>query len=58
MALVTAEMAQVHADWFPQYASLYQPKTAELIQQGQKAEEAEVRNRNGRVPFRQQITHL
>jgi Asp-tRNA(Asn)/Glu-tRNA(Gln) amidotransferase A subunit family amidase len=33
--LVFAEMAQVHAMWFAQYASLYRPRTAAAIREGQ-----------------------
>ncbi len=33
--LVAAEAAQVHAAWYAQYAHLYHPKTADLIQKGQ-----------------------
>lgn len=33
--LIAAEMAQVHATWFRQYRSLYRPRTAELILEGQ-----------------------
>ncbi len=33
--LVCAEMAQVHAHWFGQYAILYRPRTAEAIREGQ-----------------------
>jgi Asp-tRNA(Asn)/Glu-tRNA(Gln) amidotransferase A subunit family amidase len=59
VALVQAELAQVHADWFPKYAGLYQPKTAELIRQGQQVtEERVVRVRNGRIPFRHYLTQL
>lgn len=59
VALVLAELVQVHADWFPEHAHLYQPKTAELIRQGQAVDEARiVRVRNGRVPFRHHLTQL
>jgi Asp-tRNA(Asn)/Glu-tRNA(Gln) amidotransferase A subunit family amidase len=59
VALVLAELAQTHADWFPEHAHLYQPKTAELIRQGQQVDAARVvRVRNGRVPFRHHLTQL
>jgi Asp-tRNA(Asn)/Glu-tRNA(Gln) amidotransferase A subunit family amidase len=35
MRMVFAEMAQVHAEWFAQYASLYSTRTAEAIREGQ-----------------------
>src|SRR6266516_6527749 len=34
LRLVFAEMAQVHAAWFEQYASLYRPRTAAAIREG------------------------
>jgi Asp-tRNA(Asn)/Glu-tRNA(Gln) amidotransferase A subunit family amidase len=42
--LVFAEMAQVHSEWFAQYASLYRPRTAAAIREGQevRAEELSV----------------
>lgn len=33
--IVAAEAARVHADWFPRYESLYEPRTTELIRRGQ-----------------------
>ena len=33
--MIAAEMAQVHAEWFRQYESLYRPRTAEIIRDGQ-----------------------
>lgn len=33
--LIAAEMAQIHATWFAQYAPLYRPSTAALIREGQ-----------------------
>ena len=32
---VFAEMAQVHAQWFADYESLYRPRTAQAIREGQ-----------------------
>ncbi len=32
--IMSAEAAQVHADWFARYENLYSPKTAELIRRG------------------------
>jgi Asp-tRNA(Asn)/Glu-tRNA(Gln) amidotransferase A subunit family amidase len=34
--ILSAEAAQVHADWFRQYENLYSPKFRELIQRGQQ----------------------
>jgi len=33
--IVAAEAAQIHAGWYGDYAALYHPKTAELIERGQ-----------------------
>lgn len=35
-SLVAAEAARVHRGWFAQYGHLYHPKTAELVQRGQR----------------------
>jgi len=53
LRLVFAEMAQVHVEWFVQYASLYRPRTAAAIREGQtvSAEEA-TRAREGRALLR------
>jgi Asp-tRNA(Asn)/Glu-tRNA(Gln) amidotransferase A subunit family amidase len=37
--LMFAEMAQVHADWFAQYGSLYRPRTVEAVREGQEVDE-------------------
>jgi Asp-tRNA(Asn)/Glu-tRNA(Gln) amidotransferase A subunit family amidase len=34
--LVFAEMAQVHSEWFARYGSLYRPRTASAIREGQE----------------------
>jgi len=36
--LMFAEMAQVHADWFAQYGSLYRPRTVEAVREGQEVD--------------------
>jgi len=56
---VAAEMAQVHTTWFATYESLYRPRTADLIRQGQKvrAEELEAA-RNGRAVLRSELEGL
>jgi Asp-tRNA(Asn)/Glu-tRNA(Gln) amidotransferase A subunit family amidase len=38
-ALVAAEAAQTHKDWYPQNSTLYHPKTAELIERGQRIDQ-------------------
>ncbi len=35
LALMSAEMAHVHQDWFAQYEALYRPRTIEMIRKGQ-----------------------
>ncbi len=40
--LVFAEMAQVHADWFARYETLYRPGTAAAIREGQEVSAEEL----------------
>jgi Asp-tRNA(Asn)/Glu-tRNA(Gln) amidotransferase A subunit family amidase len=40
--LVFAEMAQVHSTWFTHYASLYRPRTASAIREGQEVSAEEL----------------
>ncbi len=40
--IVFAEMAQVHAAWFAQYKSLYRPRTAAAIREGQEVSAGEL----------------
>jgi Asp-tRNA(Asn)/Glu-tRNA(Gln) amidotransferase A subunit family amidase len=57
--LVFAEMAQVHTAWFAQYASLYRPRTAAALREGQTVDNAEqVRAREGRVVLRSELEAL
>ncbi len=57
--LVFAEMAQVHAAWFAQYASLYRPRTAAAIREGQAVSAEEVaRAREGRALLRSALESL
>jgi Asp-tRNA(Asn)/Glu-tRNA(Gln) amidotransferase A subunit family amidase len=59
VGLVAAEAAQVHREWFAQYADLYHPKTTALIRQGQGVTEQQLaRYRAGRETFRAQIEEL
>ena len=39
--LVSAEMARFHAEWFAQYATLYRPRSASAIREGQTISDAE-----------------
>jgi Asp-tRNA(Asn)/Glu-tRNA(Gln) amidotransferase A subunit family amidase len=57
--LVFAEMAQIHTSWFAQYESLYRPRTAQALREGQtvsSAEQAEARE--GRSVLRDQLAAL
>ena len=54
--LVAAECAEVHADWFARFESLYAPKTAELIRRGQTVSDSDVgAARAGRLVLRTQL---
>ncbi len=57
--MVFAEMAQLHAEWFAQYESLYRPRTAAAIREGQEVgvEELET-NRTGRAALRAELEAL
>lgn len=54
--LIAAEIAQVHAEWFDRYRSLYRPRTAEIIREGQ-AISAEALNaaRQSQVALRREL---
>jgi len=57
--ILSAEMAQVHAAWFAQYESLYRPRTAALIRQGQKVSAEELAaSRAGRTALRSELEGL
>jgi len=57
--MLAAEMAQVHATWFAQYESLYRPRTAALIRQGQGVSTEELATaRTGRPALRQELEGL
>ncbi|MCL1985965.1 MAG: amidase, partial [Betaproteobacteria bacterium] len=57
--LIAAEAAQVHLEWFARFAPLYRPRTAELIQRGSKAKEADVEvARASRLELRQRLHEL
>ncbi|MCK5923385.1 MAG: amidase, partial [Methylococcales bacterium] len=52
-----AEAAQVHAQWYDQYKSLYHPKTVELIERGQAVSpDALATAKTGQSKLRQQLT--
>ncbi|HKV02814.1 MAG TPA: amidase, partial [Ktedonobacteraceae bacterium] len=57
--ILSAEMARVHAAWFAQYESLYRPRTAALIRQGQEVSAEElVAARAGRTALRSELEGL
>lgn len=57
--LVFAEMAQVHTSWFAQYESLYRPRTAAALREGQAVDNAEqVKAREGRAVLRSELEAL
>jgi Asp-tRNA(Asn)/Glu-tRNA(Gln) amidotransferase A subunit family amidase len=59
LTIVCAEMAQVHASWFAQYESLYRPRTAAAIREGQSVDaETLTGARAGRVQLRAELEAL
>lgn len=58
-ALVAAEAAQVHQQWFKDFSGLYHPKTIDLIERGQKVGQADLeRYRAGRAQCRAELAEL
>lgn len=54
--LTTAEMAQIHVEWFPRYTDRYRPRTAALIRQGQAVDAATLAAaRAGRAALRERL---
>jgi len=57
--LIAAELAQVHREWFARYESLYRPRTAALIREGQRASaEALAAARQGQQALRRELESL
>ena len=57
--IVAAEAARVHADWFDEHSEKYHPKTAELIQRGQKVTDGQLSKAvAGCAALREKVTHL
>lgn len=57
--IVAAEAARFHADWFAEYADRYHPKTAELIQRGQKVPDPQLKRAvAGRASLRESLMQL
>jgi Asp-tRNA(Asn)/Glu-tRNA(Gln) amidotransferase A subunit family amidase len=58
-ALMFGEMAEEHHDWFQQYASLYAPRTAELVRFGQTVDVATMeRARAARTRLRDDLASI
>jgi Asp-tRNA(Asn)/Glu-tRNA(Gln) amidotransferase A subunit family amidase len=59
MRMIAAELAQVHRQWFSKYESLYRPRTAALIREGQSVSGDELAmGRNSRLAVRTEIERL
>ncbi|HET8851602.1 MAG TPA: amidase [Ktedonobacteraceae bacterium] len=57
--IVAAEMAQVHSTWFAMYETLYRPRTAALIREGQEVRPEELAaDRAGRAGLRSELEGL
>ena len=57
--IMSAETAQVHANWFDKYSDLYSAKFTELIQRGQSITDSKLQEAfEGREDFRRQITQI
>ncbi|WP_420641642.1 amidase [Candidatus Leptofilum sp.] len=57
--IVAAEAARFHADWFAKHAEKYHPKTAELIQRGQKITDNQLKKAvAGRTELRETLMQL
>jgi len=57
--IMSAEAAQVHADWFEKYGNLYSPTFSELVKRGQKFFNSQLQAAlEGRNVFRAQMTQI
>jgi Asp-tRNA(Asn)/Glu-tRNA(Gln) amidotransferase A subunit family amidase len=57
--IVAAEAARFHEDWFAEHSEKYHPKTAELIQRGQKVKDTPLKKAiAGRVALRETLMQL
>ncbi len=57
--MVKADMAQAHASWFAQYESLYRPRTAAALREGQTVGAEELAQaREGRAVLRAELESL
>jgi Asp-tRNA(Asn)/Glu-tRNA(Gln) amidotransferase A subunit family amidase len=59
LVLMAAETARFHAQWFADYASLYHPKTTDLIRQGQAYSDNDIKAAQVyKAGAREQLTNL
>ena len=57
--MISAEMAQVHAEWFDKYGTLYRPRTASTINLGRQVDVQEVnRGRKNRHVLRARLAKI
>lgn len=57
--LLAGEAAAVHSEWFAEYSDLYDPRTANLILEGQRVHQSELAEaREGRERLRQELEAL
>ncbi len=57
--IATADIAQVHKDWFPRYRELYHPKTLELLERGQSITTDQLQNAlHARAQLQSQIKQI
>ncbi len=57
--ILAAEAAKVHKEWYAAHASLYHPKTAELLQRGASVDPAQLgKALDGRAGLRDALTEL
>lgn len=57
--LISAEIAQVHAAWFPRHEQLYRSKTVELIREGLSVSDAELAEaRQSQMELRNRLDNL
>jgi Asp-tRNA(Asn)/Glu-tRNA(Gln) amidotransferase A subunit family amidase len=57
--IVAAEAARFHTDWFAEFGEKYHPKTAELIQRGQKVTDQQLKRAvAGRTALRESLLQL
>jgi len=57
--MISAEMAEVHAEWFDTYGTLYRPRTADMIKQGRQVDAPQVsKARDNRHVLRARLANI